>query len=77
MPIPVRAFACKWGCRRKTTTHKNDMAAHEDRCYKYPAKMACPTCEHDGEEDGDYFCFEARRTAKERLIYDCPYWVSR
>lgn len=83
MPVAVKAFACHWGCRRKVTTHRDDMARHEERCRRNPTSRACPTCEHNSWESADYdvgdhggwCCEEGALGDDERMRRECPHWL--
>jgi len=44
MPVPIRAFACGFGCKRNVLTSRSAMAKHEDRCFRNPIRRACQTC---------------------------------
>jgi len=57
MPRIVRAYACEYNCRRKTTTRRADILRHEKTCKKNPIIRACPTCKYQQYypgDDGDY-----------------------
>jgi len=42
MPVPVKAWACKFRCGRKTDTVKKRMVEHEERCRMNPDRRMRP-----------------------------------
>jgi hypothetical protein len=81
MPRKVTAYACKYKCRRKVTTHRQDMKDHEERCKLNPARRTCATCKfEEPEEDGGgrgWYCTEEHLPEDTQMVYDCPYHVLR
>lgn len=91
MPRKVTAYACKFRCGRKVTTHRSNMAAHEDRCFWNPATNSCPTCMHEQyqpKENCDYstgypgspsfyWCSEDHLKDREKIRSGCLYWSPR
>lgn len=79
MPRKVTAYACIYKCKRKVTTHRQDMADHEERCKLNPARRACPTCEKEAyeEEDRYWYCEGDHIPEGKMMVYDCPHHVLR
>jgi len=81
MPRRVTAYACIYKCKRKVTTHRQDMVQHEERCKLNPVRRACPTCEHEEPNEicdgGGWFCVEDHLPEEAQIMYDCPHHILR
>ena len=83
MPRQVKAYACKYRCGQRVTTHFDDMIRHElNDCIKNPDIKACPTCKYDDfqySEDTWHhskirFCKIGKRPENKDLIKQCEFW---
>ena len=81
MPTEIKAFACRFKCRKHITASKATMVKHETRCGKNPGNRACPTCKHDDFDKTDTgiyrFCEIEKRPDEIRVIYMCESWEMR
>lgn len=50
----VMAYACRFRCGERVTTCAGTILKHEQRCYKNPKNKACPACQCNQKEHGDY-----------------------
>jgi hypothetical protein len=73
MPIKQTIWGCEFGCHKKYVG-KSRMVAHEARCFRNPARRACPTCFYD---DQGYQCLALMDKEDGRHNVDCPKWRSR
>lgn len=79
MPRKITAYACRFKCGRRVTTHKNDMEYHEEVfCYKNPKLRACFTCAHDTpDEDGGGYSCELEIMEPGHYRRNCMKWKSK
>lgn len=84
MPIDIKAYACKYRCR-KIGVQWGRIKAHEEICFHNPARRACKTCEMDdglhGGYDGeacerhkDLTITEKALLKKQGALADCSQW---
>lgn len=82
MPIEVTAFACKFRCGRRVTTHRDDIWKHEKTCFLNPEVKACKSCrhnelvpyEHDTGDGGYFQCNLDKIPDGKKCVTNCEWW---
>ena len=77
MPREITAWACAFRCGGRINSSRAAIVRHEATCASNPARKACRTCEHQGQEGyGDPWVCDLDKVPEGRtLAVDCEWWA--